>query len=109
MNLTHTDPNCPRIEGCLRSLGADRCCDDGTCDNQIPAYPPVDPDPTGWEILRDAIEDGALDAEEATLMAHGYACAKTRDGRQIAIAARGGWMLLPGDIVQHLSGLMARK
>ena len=64
----------------------------------------VPDDINGWEILRDAINDGALDAEHVYLMGHGYACARTNDGRQIAIATRGGWMLLPREIVR---GMMA--
>lgn len=60
----------------------------------------------GWEILRDAINDGALDADDVKLMGYGYACAKTNDGRQIAIATRGGWMLLPWQIVQGMTDLL---
>lgn len=60
----------------------------------------------GWEILRDAINDSELDADDVKLMGHGYACAKTNDGRQIAIATRGGWMLLPCEIVRGMTDLL---
>jgi hypothetical protein len=70
-------------------------------------YVASDPDAmNGWEILRDAINDGALDAEHVNLMGYGYACAKTNDGRQIAIATRGGWMLLPWEIVRGMADLL---
>lgn len=70
-------------------------------------YVASDPDAcNGWEILRDAINDGALDAEHVNLMGYGYACARTNDGRQIAIATRGGWMLLPWQIVRGMADML---
>lgn len=73
----------------------------------VPGYVADDRDAlNGWEILRDAINDGALDAEAVNLMGYGYACAKTNDGRQIAIATRGGWMLLPWQIVRGMADLL---
>lgn len=64
----------------------------------------------GREILRDAIGDGALiaDANSIRLMQYGYACVKTSDGRQVAIAARGGWMMLPGEIIRDMRSLFAK-
>ena len=73
----------------------------------VPGYTADDHDAlNGWEILRDAINDGALDAESVNFMGHGYACAKTNDGSQIAIATRGGWMLLPREVVHSMSRLL---
>jgi len=65
----------------------------------------------GWEVLRDAVADGQLEIEEGgmTLQAHGYACAKTADGRQIAVATRGGWMLLPDIIVRQMNSMLTKR
>lgn len=73
----------------------------------VAGYVASDPDAmNGWEILREAINDGALDADDVKLMGYGHACARTNDGRQIAIATRGGWMLLPWQIVRSMAELL---
>lgn len=59
-------------------------------------------DRTACRILSDAINDGALDANCVSLAGYGFALAATNDRKQCAVACRGGWMLIPGEVIAHM-------